>query len=451
MTAFHDAEHNVIGACLLSDSAYWQVSDLLTAADFASGWCRESWTLIADLRKANQPADAVTIGDLAESRGSDNGVNFASIVECANTTPSAANVRAYAEIVASKATERRVRDAGTKIAKLSGDEALIEAQAIMQGVAQVEQGTTQNAKAAMGSLVKLMQAQADRDGSLLGVTTGIAGLDDMTCGLVAGDLILVAARPSMGKSMLALQMAHACALSGETAHVVTLEMAATQCLQRLISATAEIPHGIVRDAKQIQDYQWQRVVQASGEIGALPLFFDESVRDFESLVARIVQVHAAHKTRLVVIDYLSHIPLPKAERNDLAIQEVTRRLAKLAKRLKISIVLVAQLNRGLESRADKRPILSDLRESGAIEQDADMVLMLYRDEYHNPDSPQKGYAEILVRKQRNGETGTVPVKAELIYQRFADAPEGLPVAAVEYINRPRRGFDRTQGRNVSGA
>jgi len=317
---------------------------------------------------------------------------------------------------------------------------LAEAQAILGAVENRQAVHTQTAKDAVRDLVKLMHSQSERSGSLLGVTTGIAGLDAMTCGLCRKDLVIVAGRPSMGKTLLGLGMAMACAESGETAHFVTLEMSTSQCLQRLVSAKASVPHDEVRDAKRIREESWHRVAVASETIAELPLFFDESVRDLASLVARITQVHAAHGTRIVVIDYLSHVPMPKAERQDLAVQEVTRELKRIAKRLDITVVLICQLNRGVEGRADKRPVLSDLRESGAIEQDADVVLMPYRDEYYNADSPHKGYAEILIRKQRNGELGSVPVRAELAYQRFTDAPDGLPSAPV--LEHKPRGFGR---------
>lgn len=435
------AEESVIGACMIDETAYWRVSDVLTTADFWDGNCRALWELIGGLHKVNRPVDPVTIGDLIRAQGWANAKELDNFVfDLARNTPGSANVRAYAEIVAKKAQQRRVADAGTRIAKLSGDDALAEAQAILGAVENRQAVHTQTAKDAVRDLVKLMHSQSERSGSLLGVTTGIAGLDAMTCGLCRKDLVIVAGRPSMGKTLLGLGMAMACAESGETAHFVTLEMSTSQCLQRLVSAKASVPHDEVRDAKRIREESWHRVAVASETIAELPLFFDESVRDLASLVARITQVHAAHGTRIVVIDYLSHVPMPKAERQDLAVQEVTRELKRIAKRLDITVVLICQLNRGVEGRADKRPVLSDLRESGAIEQDADVVLMPYRDEYYNADSPHKGYAEILIRKQRNGELGSVPVRAELAYQRFTDAPDGLPSAPV--LEHKPRGFGR---------
>ena len=439
------AEEGVIGACMIDERVYWRVADVLTEADFFDVRCRSLFDLIGGLLKAGRPVDAVTIGDLIRSRNLPDAADLIGyVIDVADATPSSANARTYAEIVAAKATQRRVADAGTRIARLTGDDAFPEAQAILAAVQTRQSSVTKSVKAAIGDLVKLMASQAERDGSLLGVTTGIAGLDALTCGLCAKDLVIVAGRPSMGKTVLGLGLATASAKAGHPAHVITLEMSTSQCLQRIISAESSIPHDAIRDAKKIQEEHWHRLTIASEAVGEFPLFFDDAVRDFASLIARITQVHATHGTRIIVIDYLSHIPPPKAERHDLALQEITRALKALAKRLDITVVLICQLNRGVEGRADKRPVLSDLRESGAIEQDADVVLMPYRDEYYNADSPHRGYAEILIRKQRNGELGSVPVRAELTFQRFVDAPDGLPsMPAIEH--KPReRGFGRVR-------
>lgn len=436
------AEQNVIGACLISDSAFWEVSDLITTSDFFDGWCREMWALIGDLRKANQPADAVTIGELAQTRGSNHGVDFASVVQCANNTPSANSVRAYAEVVASKAVQRRVADAGAKIAKLTGDDALMDAQAILGGVSDNLASPTTTAKQAMKQLVKLMHEQTERTTELLGVPTGFPMLDDMTAGLRAGDLVLIAGRPSMGKSLLAMQLALNSAREGFAAHVVSLEMPVMQCVQRMVSCLSEVPFEHVMDAKKIQEWEWARVANAESDIAALNLFFDDDVYDLPKILARIRQVHAAHNTRVVVVDYLSFIRAPSAERNDLAIQAITRELKATAKALGITVILVAQLNRGVEKRSesDKRPVMSDLRESGAIEQDADLIMMCYRDGYYNPESPHKDFAEILIRKQRNGRTGMVPLLARLDIQRFQAAPDGLPHIAKKEPEK-KKGFE----------
>lgn len=434
------AEESLIGACLVDESAYWRAADLVTESDFSDDRCRALWALIGDLCRANRPVDSVTLGDLFVARKTPNAKEWLLyVVQLANATPSAANIRTYAEIVAAKNIEHRVREAGRAISVLSGESALTEAQSLLGGIVNRSGAKTQTAKSAMGDLVKIMAAQADRDGSLLGVTTGLAGLDALTCGMCEGELWVVAGRPSMGKTLLGLQLALAAAQVGAASHIVTIEMATHQCLQRLISTVGSVNHHVVRDAKLIQTEQWPRVTRAAEEIACLPMYFDSALRDLPSILARIRQLYAAHGIRVVVIDYLSQIKAPKAERNDLAIQEITRELKSLAKALGITVVLIAQLNRNVETRPDKRPTQGDLRESGAIEQDADVILMPYRDEYYNASSPHKGYAELLLRKNRNGETGVVFVRTEMEFQRFVDAPDGPPSVPVE-----------TSGRSVSG-
>ena len=443
MSAPIAAEQNVIGACLLTASAFWQVADLLAETDFVQANHRVLWRAIGELARREKPFDAVTIGDWLDANGVAElagGVGY--VYELANNTASAANVRAYAEIVASKSLQRRVADAGTKIAALAGDDALIDAQAILAGVCDRVAGKTQTAKQAMRDVIRVMQEQSDRSENLLGVPTGLPMLDDMTAGWRAGELVLVAGRPSMGKSLLAMQFAMHAAKFGHTAHVVTLEMPTGQCVTRMLSSLSNVPFDRVMDAKKIDEGDWPRIIHASETVSALPLHFDDDVYDLARIIARIRQVHAQHGTRLVVIDYLTFMRMPKADTMALAVQEVTRELKALAKALGITVILVSQLNRGVDGRADKRPFLSDLRESGAIEQDADVVLMMYRDEYHDSDSAQKGFAEILIRKQRNGRTGLVAVRACLDVKRFDPAPDGLPESPAKPVNSPqRRGFD----------
>lgn len=445
------AEQNVIGSCLIDDQAFWSVSDLLTGADFFDARNRFIWQAISALAALKHPLDVVTLGDALASKGLTEQAGGAEyIYGLARDTASAYNARAYAEIVAAKSLERRVVDAGARIAMLSGQDALQDAQEILGGVCDNIASPTVSAAGAMKALVKIMREQTERTTDMLGVPTGLPMLDDMTAGLREGDLVLIAGRPSMGKSLLAMQLALHAAQSGSPAHVVTLEMPTHQCLQRMISAVSNVPFERVMDAKKLEECDWHRVAIASEQVGKLPLYFDDDVYDLPKILARIRQSHAAHGTRVVVVDYLSFMRMPKAERNDLAVQAITRELKATAKALKITIILVAQLNRSLEQRSDKRPVMSDLRESGAIEQDADVILMPYRDEYYNPKSQHAGYAEILVRKQRNGRTGMVPLRTRLDVQRFEAAPEGLPELRLEDAPKPAlsRGYSSAKVREI---
>ena len=434
------AEQNVLGSCLIDDQAFWQVSDILTGADFYDERNRFVWQALSAIAALRTPMDVVTVGDALQAHGLvESAGGMAYLYDLARDTASSYNVRAYAEIVAAKSLERKVSDAGAKIAKLSGPESLQDAQAILSAVCDHVASPTISVGKAMSNLVKVMRAQAERTTDMLGIPYGFPMLDDMTAGLRECDLVLIAGRPSMGKSLLALQIALHSAQFGAPAHIITLEMPTTQCMQRLIACASDVPFDRVMDAKKLIDGDWHKVTIASEDIGKIPLYFDDDVYDLPKVLSRIRQAHAAHGTRVVVIDYLSFMRMPKAERNDLAIQTITRELKATAKALKITIILVSQLNRGLEQRSDKRPVMSDLRESGAIEQDADVILMPYRDEYHHPDSPHKGYAEILIRKQRNGPTGMVPLRTRFDVQRFEAAPEGLPEVVKD--EKPK-GFSR---------
>lgn len=435
------AEQNVLGSCLIDEQAYWQVSDILNGPDFYDERNRFVWQALSALATLRKPMDVVTVGDALQAHGLvESAGGMAYLYDLARETASAYNVRAYAEIVASKALQRRVSDAGAKIAKLSGPESLQDAQAILSGVCDHLASPTVHVAGAMKSLVKLMREQTERTSDLLGIPYGFPMLDDMTAGLREGDLVLIAGRPSMGKSLLALQVALNCAQYGAPAHVFSLEMPTVQCVQRMISCCSGVPFDRVMDAKKLEEMDWHKVSRASEDVGKLPLYFDDDIYDLPKVLSRIRQAHASHGIRVVVIDYLSFMRMPKAERNDLAIQAITRELKATAKALKITIILVSQLNRGVEQRTDKYPVMADLRESGAIEQDADVILMPYRDEYYHKDSPHKGYAEILIRKQRNGRTGSVPLRTRFDVQRFESAPEGLP-AKVEAEDKPR-GFGR---------
>lgn len=435
------AEQDVLGGCMLDPKAFWRVADVLSERDFSNRRHMVIFRAIGELARRGDPVDAVTLAEWFESNKLSELVGGSSyVIELANNTASTANIRAWAEIVREHAIGRRVREAGTKIASLQGADSLSEAQSILGAVVGGMAAPTKDAKAAMRDVLRVMQSQSDRDSDLLGVSTGFPMLDDMTAGFQAGELVLVAGRPSMGKSLLAMQFACTAARAGIPAHIVTLEMQTTACVTRMVSAQSEVPFDIVRDAKKLEDHHWMRISPTMAAIGVLPLHFDDDVYDLASVLARIRQAHMQYKTRLIVLDYLQHMRLPEAQTTALAVQEVTRELKATAKALGVTIVLVSQLNRGLESRGDKRPVLSDLRESGAIEQDADLVLMVYRDEYHNPDSPHAGFAEILIRKQRNGRTGMVPLRTRFDIQRFDSAPEGLPRIHRPEAIRRARGF-----------
>lgn len=268
--------------------------------------------------------------------------------------------------------------------------------------------------------------RSEKGDEITGVTWGVDQLDTMTGGMQPGDLVLIAARPSMGKTAFALQLARAAAGSGSGVLVFTLEMSAEQLMGRLVSSVAHVSGDGLRRPADMDESAWGRISAATARIVELPLRFDESgTLTLDALLAKTRQAHATNPVRIVVIDYLQLIAPPNADRVDIGLGAITRSLKALAKDIGATVVLLSQLNRKCEERSDKRPILSDLRDSGAIEQDADIVAMLYRDEYYNPQSVDKGFVEVLLRKHRNGAVGMVPCHADLRFGLF-NGSDALP-------------------------
>lgn len=437
-----DAELSVLGGVLIDPQAFWRVSDIVRAEQFSRADSRLLWTTVEGMIRRGEASDAVTVGEVNPALSD-------LALQCASDVFSTANIRAYADIVADRWLAREVQKSGSTIAAIEGKgkERLAEAQAIIGRLVSGIAGQSKPIKEVMAERVATMQAQCDRSGKLMGVTTGLPKLDTMTAGWQPGQLVILAGRPSMGKTLLGLQFATVAAMHEAPAHIVTLEMSASDCFARQQSWLSRIPFDRVRDARAMLEEDWPRMVGACDELSKLPIMFDDACYDLAQIVARIRQAHAQQGTKLVLVDYLTYIRMPKADSASLAVQEITRELKMTAKALGITIILISQLNRSVEARSDKRPLMSDLRESGAIEQDADIVLMPYRDEYYNPESPHKGFAELLVRKQRNGITGMVPLYSRLDIQRFEEAEE-LPDVSTESTSGVVH-FGRNAGRKRS--
>lgn len=441
MSAHESAEQSVLGACMLAPDAYWRIADILGHTDFASAKHRAMFQAIADLAKLGEICDAVTMGEWFESHGLSELVPMKYALNIANTTPGATNIRAYAEIVAKHSQHRRVLDAGAKIAKVAVEDSLGEAHRILGAVARSELATIRPARDVMAEFVQDLQTKCDATSEITGLTTGFGHLDGMLAGLQPADLIIVAGRPSMGKTTFALNVAENVAVGTDKRVLVfTLEMSAPGVLARSVSSIGRVAFKDVRSPKRLEGDQWTRVLEAARQLKESGLLFDESCGiTVEQICARARQCHGAAPLSLIVIDYLQFIKAPQAGTMSLAIQEITRELKSLAKALQIPIILISQLNRDLEKRADRRPIMADLRESGAIEQDADVILFLYRDGYYNADSPHKGFAELIVAKQRQGETGMLALLERLDQMRF-EACDGLPEIRQIETTRPHRGL-----------
>lgn len=451
MNPAHDSEASVVGGCMLDPQAYWQIADKLAVEDFADPAFRALYQLVSRRVRENEAVDYITIGEISPK--------LARVaVEAANATPGTANIRAHADLIVKHATHRRVLAAGQKIVKLGAQDAFSEATRLVSDASRTDLSSLRSAKDVLSEFVVDLQTKCDQASKITGLATGFSDLDEATSGLQPGDLIVVAGRPSMGKSTLAQNFAENVSLRpGKSVLLFSQEMTAANWMARSVSSVGGVPFGAVRSPRTLDEAHWVRVGDAVKRLKESGLIFDEACGiTAEQICARARQCHASAENELVliVIDYLQYMQFGKHETQAMAVQEVTRSLKGLAKALRVPVVLLSQLNRKLEERADKRPIMADLRESGAIEQDADVIMFLYRDEVYNKQSYAKGYTELILAKQRNGVQCTVPLLSRLDQMRFENCPDGLPQKP-EREDGPRRnagiaGFARDRKAQAAG-
>lgn len=416
---------------MLDPQALEKVVSVLSHTDFYRRDHQLIFKAISELAEKNRPYDAVTLGEWFEAHAlADQVGGTAYLVELAQTTPSAANVRAYADIVRDKSVLRSLIEVGTQIAEdgfAPGDretpELLAEAEQRVFRIADQNRTGRKDIiplKEAMKEAFEILQVRYETQGTVTGLPTGFHDFDEMTAGLQPSDLIVLAARPAMGKTTLALNMAEYAALKSKKAVVVfSMEMSASQLAFRLISSIGRINAGRLKTG-QLEDEDWSRVTMAMRLLSESKIFIDdEPALSPAKLMSKARRIKREHDLGLVVVDYLQLMQVPgNSENRATEISEISRSLKAMAKELNVPVIALSQLNRGLESRTDKRPVMSDLRESGAIEQDADIILFIYRDEYYHKDSPDKGLAEVIISKHRNGATGTVKLKFFGEYTRF---------------------------------
>ena len=426
-----EAEQAVIGGLMLAPDSLDRVGDFLTEQDFYRRDHRMIYRGIRELSEKNKPFDAVTLGEWFESNNLSEqigGIGY--LIELASTTPSAANIRAYAEIVREKSVLRQLIEAGTDIVNdgfqpEGRDSQEVLSAAEMKVFRIAEQGRRGRAdfiplREAMKDAFQLLQERYENQGTVTGLPTGFHDFDEMTAGLQPSDLIILAARPAMGKTTLALNMAEYAALKTKKAVAVySMEMSASQLAFRLMSSIGRINATRLRTG-QLEDEDWSRVNMAIRMLSDVKIFIDDTpALSPDVLRSKARRIKREHDLGLIVIDYLQLMAVPgTGENRATEISEISRSLKALAKELNVPVIALSQLNRGLESRTDKRPVMADLRESGAIEQDADIIVFIYRDEYYNKDSQDKGLAEVIIGKQRNGPTGSVKLKFFGEYTRF---------------------------------
>ncbi|WP_425486917.1 replicative DNA helicase [Microlunatus speluncae] len=424
------AEQCVLGAMLMSKDAIADVVEVLRGVDFYRPAHELIYEAVLDLYGRGEPADAITVSDELTKRGEATRVGGAPYLHTLlASVPIAANAGYYAEIVREKAILRRLADAALRISQLSyagegnADDIVDRAQAEVYAV------TDRRASEDYKPLSELMQPTLDemeaissRGGTLAGVPTGFAEVDELTNGLHPGQMVIVAARPGCGKSTLALDLARAASIKhGLTSAIFSLEMSQIEITMRLLSAEASIPLSHIRGGRMSDD-DWQRVATKMGQVSEAPLFIDDSPNlTMMEIRAKARRLKQRNDLKLVLIDYIQLMSSgKKVESRQLEVSEFSRQLKLLAKELEIPVVALSQLNRGPEQRTDKKPMLSDLRESGSLEQDADLVMLLNRPDLYDKESERAGEADFDVAKHRNGATKTITVAFQGHYSRFVD-------------------------------
>jgi replicative DNA helicase len=417
-----EAEQSLLGGLMQDSEAWDKVADLITAQDFYRKDHRLIFAAIADLAEDGHPSDVVTVSEYLENRGElVDGGGLEYLATLASETPGAANVRAYATILRERSTLRSLIHAGNEIAGSAystdgrtATELVDEAERLVFEIA--EKGS--RVRAGFRALKKILPATVDRidllhqkGGDITGIPSGFTEFDRLTAGLQPGDLVIIAGRPSMGKTTLAINIAENAAIGARVPTAIySMEMPAEQLAFRMISSLGRVDQSHLRTGK-FPDEDWSRINTAVQLMSDAPIFIDDSPGLSPTEVrARARRLKRESDLGLIVLDYLQLMQVHgNTENRATEISEISRSLKALAKELSVPIIALSQLNRSVEQRTDKRPVMSDLRESGAIEQDADLIIFIYREEVYQPDTNRKGIADISIAKQRNGPIGDFPL------------------------------------------
>lgn len=432
-----EAEQSVLGGLMLDNQSWDNIVDKITSVDFYNPAHRLIYDAITELSSSSKPFDPLTLAETLENKAElKNAGGLSYLTELVGNVPSIANIRAYAEIVYERSMLRQLINASQKIADRAyhpegrnSQEVLDEAERLVFNIAEERpsNGGPVGVREILDKTVKKIDELFNTGNSITGITTGFKDLDNMTAGLQSSDMIIVAARPSMGKTTFAMNLVENALLSSDKGVVVfSLEMPSEQLMMRMLSSLGRIDQSKTRSG-QLEEDDWPKLLSAVERIKDRKLFVDDtagiSPQDMRSRIRRIVREHG--DIGLVMIDYLQLMQIPGfSEGRTNEISEISRSLKAIAKEFSVPVVALSQLNRALEQRPNKRPVNSDLRESGAIEQDADVIMFIYRDEVYNPDTEYKGIGEIIIGKQRNGPIGSVRLAFIGRYTRFENlAPD----------------------------
>ncbi|PHS31629.1 MAG: replicative DNA helicase [Methylophaga sp.] len=451
-----EAEQSVLGGLLLDNRSWDKVADLLVENDFYRRAHQLIFRAISELFEQSQPVDVITLAEWHDKHNElDQVGELAYLGMLARDTPSAANIVAYASIVRERSILRQLIAVGTSISNvafnpegLDSDEMLDKAEQQVLAIAEKSVnrgGGFIQIKEVLSKVVDRIDTLFEQDSPITGLSSGFTDFDMQTAGLQPADLVIVAGRPSMGKTTFAMNLAeHAAIKSKEPVAVFSMEMPADSLAMRMLSSLGQIDQHRLRTGK-LNDDDWPRLTSAIALLNEAPLFIDDTpALTVTELRARARRLKRDHGLSLIVIDYIQLMQgSGRANENRTTeVSEISRGLKALAKELNVPVVALSQLNRSLEQRPNKRPIMSDLRESGAIEQDADLIVFIYRDEVYNEDSPEKGKAEINIAKQRNGPIGTVMLTFQGKYTRFENfAYNNYDDYDAGFDNSAQAGFD----------
>ncbi|WP_200942946.1 replicative DNA helicase [Cellulomonas sp. Root485] len=426
-----DAERSVLGGMMISKDAIADVVEQIRGTDFYRPAHEVVYDAIIDLYGRGEPADAITVADELTKRGEIQRIGGAPYLHTLiSSVPTAANAGYYARIVRERSVLRKLVEAGTRIVQLGYgtdggdvDEIVNNAQAEVYAV--TERRSSEDYLILgdiIGGAVDEIEAAGHRGEGMIGVPTGFSDLDRLTNGLHPGQMIVLAARPAIGKSTMGIDIARSASIKHNMTSVVfSLEMSRNEITMRLLSAEARVHLQKLRNGQMGED-DWAKIAATMGKISEAPLFIDDSPNmSLMEIRAKCRRLKQKHDLKLVVIDYLQLMSSGKrVESRQQEVSEFSRALKLLAKELEVPVIAISQLNRGAEQRTDKRPQMSDLRESGSIEQDADIVILLHREDAYEKESPRAGEADVIVAKHRNGPTDTLVVAFQGHYSRFVD-------------------------------
>ncbi|HET9014599.1 MAG TPA: replicative DNA helicase [Thermomicrobiaceae bacterium] len=424
-----EAEQSVLGSLLIDRDAVIRIASFLKPSDFYRGGHGVVYQAILDLYNRREPPDFVTVVDELERQGRlEDAGGLAYLTDLIGTVPTAVHVEYYGRIVERTATLRRLIGAGTEVVRIGYDESLELDDALEQAERAIFDVSEQRTTRDFVSIGQVLEHYFDKldfiqqhRGDIIGVPTGFSDLDKLTGGLQRSDLVILAARPSIGKTSLQLGIAHSAAVKHDkTVAIFSLEMSAEQLVQRLLSMETGVDSQRLR-LGLIDDNEWDQISRAFGRLAEANVYIDDtasiSIMELRSKARRLL---AEQGLDLIIVDYLQLVQGRRSENRVQEISEISRSLKGLARELNVPVLALSQLSRAVESRTDHRPLLSDLRESGSIEQDADIVMFIYREEIYDPETERKGIAEVIVAKHRNGPTDTVHLRFFERTARFAD-------------------------------